>query len=243
MTLHAYPRDSSARARLVADLFNRVHSVDAFMAGIKLALLLKMPPKDISPDSEGPVRLFWIEPRKLQNRSLTLQEFVRVAPRLSVDTVLLARARLGRDAERALRTLGFWREVPNQITGFWYRSAAQVPPEMPSTLPTGAVLPQLGRSPWTGEDCLDMVQVDYVWYPLSEAGLYSYGHSADLTTGDGAVFVPVDSAATPWPTVFAARLGNRIGAQEVEARYGAHARERAREDYPSVQVQLMLVPQ
>lgn len=238
--LRAEPKDSSPWSSLVAALFNEVHSVAAFMAGIKLALLLREPLSvRVEKDPRGRVRLYWVkrDAKKPARVDIDEEEFVRIADILPESEVLLARSGLTPGVEAALFKRGFRREIEGQTSGFWYSEASQVPAEMPRTFPTGALLRRRGQKTLDGY-CMDLVQVDYVWYPLSEAGVYSYGHSAALVQGHKQVFVPVHSDANRWPRLYRAQLAEYVKPSEIEKLFGAGAAERAREKYPSVQLRL-----
>lgn len=129
-------------------------------------------------------------------------------------------------------------EVSGQISGIWIAPYEVVPATMPEWLPTGALLPRRGESLSAGAILLDLVPIDYVWFPLSLAGTYTYAHAAGLRRGEVWRFIPRDAAATPWPTVYDATLGEPLDAALIEGLYGDEAARRARADEKSVQIRL-----
>jgi hypothetical protein len=232
------PDNSSPLDRLMASLFNRVHSTDAFMAGIRLAVVLpeRVAVKDVP---GGEVQIFVLRGNtKFEEHRTSSHEFLLIAPKLSRAEVLLARWGLKPDVERQLERLGWKREIAGQVTGFWFNSHSDIPTEMPGTVPTGAVIPPQGHRLGDGAPCLDLVLVDYQWLPLSEAGLDSYGHSSELVRGASMIFVPLRTRVTPWPTLFTAKLAKSVSCDQVARLYGKEAAERARPDFSSVRVKL-----
>lgn len=233
--------------------WNWVHSADALLEGVKLALLLNSPvPRSRRlatqrPGAQGPVLLSYPQPsgKRLQRQRISVEEFLRTAEALKgkIREVLLPpRPALpnAQQVERVLKHLvGFQREIPGQVTGFWFGSSGhQVPSSMPSYFPTGAVLPPYEKRLGSSAVCLDLVPVDYVWFPLSEAGAYSYDHSADLIRQEERLFVPCDSPSTPWPTVYVVRLERLIEATEIAKTYGRLAASLVRDGYRSIEVRL-----
>ncbi len=112
---------------------------------------------------------------------------------------------------------------------------------MPTAFPTGAVLPQHGLTIGDGSACLALVSVDYVWYPLSEAAAWSYSHAARLHRAEAAVFVPLATSVRSWPYALSATLGDPLQKEQVRTVYGEEAFDRARSDFPTVQVTLRSV--
>lgn len=73
-----------------------------------------------------------------------------------------------------------------------------------------------------------------MWYPLSEAGRYTYLHSSGLIYGERYRFVP---RTQPWATEVyeAADYGEFLEPAEVARLYGQEAAARARPDRKTVQ--------
>ena len=144
------------------------------------------------------------------------------------------------ERRRIIRELGAMEDpldhedgLPGQVDGYWFGSTEDIPAERPGYLPTGAVLPQGGVL--VGDvQCLDLVPVEDAWYPLSDAGVYTYAHSASLTYGDSYFFVP----AAAWGTIYLAEMGEPLDPAEVGKRFGTAAAKRARPDRKSVIVRL-----
>lgn len=233
--------------------WNWVHSADALLEGVKLALLLSSPvPRSRRlatqrPAAHGPVLLSYPQPsgKRLQRQWLSVEEFLQTAKTLKgkIREVLLPpRPALpnAQQVEQVLKHLvGFQREIPGQITGFWFGSSGrEVPSSMPGYFPTGAVLPPHGKRLGSSSVSLDLVPVDYVWFPLSEVGAYSYDHSADLIRQEERLFVPCDSPSTPWPTVYVAKLERLIEASEVAKTYGRLAWSLVKDGNRSVELRL-----
>jgi hypothetical protein len=127
--------------------------------------------------------------------------------------------------------------LEGQVSGYWIAPHASVPTEQPAWRPTGAVLPPEGSRLDAGATVLDLVPIDYVWFPLSEAGIHTYAHSAALASEEeGWRFVPCGSPDYPWPCVYSARLHGALPAQRVRELYGEQAAQRARGDFDAVQI-------
>ncbi len=239
--LHSTPIDNSPRAKLEARLFNEVHSAEAFMAGIKVALLFERP-VSVRRQPNGPVQLYWHEGGRSVRARVSYDELVRLAPVAPEGgVILLARSGLPEGVEAALVHLGLQREIRGQVNGFWYDTLGEIPPRMPTAFPTGAVLPQHGLTIGDGSACLALVSVDYVWYPLSEAAAWSYSHAARLHRAEAAVFVPLATSVRSWPYALSATLGDPLQKEQVRTVYGEEAFDRARSDFPTVQVTLRSV--
>ena len=125
--------------------------------------------------------------------------------------------------------------VAGQIPGYWYAPHDEVSATPPEWMPTGAVLLPGGASLGADTTALDLVSIDYVWFPLSIAGTYTYPHSAGLRRGEEWRFV---LAGAPWPTVYLASMVEPLGPPDIEHRYGIEAARRARTDQPAVQLRL-----
>jgi hypothetical protein len=126
--------------------------------------------------------------------------------------------------------------LPGQIFGVWKSLTDPLP--RPEHVPTGAVLPRLGEKLDDQSLALDLVQVQDVWLPLSEAGVYTYRHSTGLIGGEKWSFVtrPPDGSL---PLVFDADFsGETLTSGEVHALYGPAGAERARTDYKTMQLRL-----
>lgn len=144
--------------------------------------------------------------------------------------------------EQAISSDGRLLQLERQVSGYWIAPHAAVPSQQPAWSPTGAVLPREGARLDASAIVLDLVPIDYVWFPLSEAGLHTYGHSAGLASEEeGWRFVPCTSAEHPWPCVYSAKLHHLLPADRVKADYGEDAAQRARDDYDSVQLALQRI--
>lgn len=123
-------------------------------------------------------------------------------------------------------------ELAGQRNGYWFRTREEIPAATPTYLPTGAVLPesQLAQDAF----CLDLVQLGDGWFPLSEAGVYTYSHSSALQYDRECFFVPAQSS-----TVYRAEIAGTIQLAEVERRFGSEAAGRARADRKTILLRLV----
>lgn len=127
-------------------------------------------------------------------------------------------------------------DIPGQLLGVWFREREPLP--SPDLAPTGAILPRRD----TKRDAevvfsLDLVHVQDVWLPLSEAGVHTYVHSTGMRSGERWSFVtkPIEGSS---PVVFDAKFAEPLSPTVVAESYGASAAERARPDYPTIQLEL-----
>lgn len=225
-----------------------VRSLEAMSEGVKLALLVDGPVPRASPSAAGeesrPVLLSY--PRRgskgLRRQRLSVEEFLHSADELAgrVREILLPpRPALGKRVELLLqRLVGFQRELPGQINGFWIPRGEPIPSSMPSPPYTGAVLPPQGKRLGSKQVCLALVMVEAIWLPLYELKAYAHEHSADLIRHEERLFVPCDSPATPWPTVYVARLERLVDRAQIAEAYGPLAQGLARHDQPSLELRL-----
>lgn len=127
--------------------------------------------------------------------------------------------------------------LPGQVLGVWIRAGSPLPD--PHHAPTGSILPRVGgRLDVPVLSALDLVQVEDVWLPLSEAGLYTYSHSSGLQASEQWQFVtkPVQGLG---PLVFDAMIHeDLLERDQVTALYGGPAAERVRPDRRTVQLRL-----
>jgi hypothetical protein len=107
-----------------------------------------------------------------------------------------------------------------------------------------AVLPRLSANPEHEAvfTCLDLVQVsladnpyDWTWVVLSEAGVYTWGHTIGLNLNEPWRFVTWEFGP---PRVYAVAYASPLPPQEIEALYGPDAAGSARPDYKAVQLTL-----
>lgn len=117
-------------------------------------------------------------------------------------------------------------ELEGQTSGDWFGPGEQVTPR--TGWPTGALL----RSK---DLALDLVYIEQAWFPLSEAAIDTYVHTAGLAEGQTWRFV---TRSQP-PTVYRVSLGPALTRQEVAATYGDDAAARARSDYRTIQLRVV----
>ncbi|HET7500598.1 MAG TPA: hypothetical protein VFK02_06325 [Kofleriaceae bacterium] len=127
-------------------------------------------------------------------------------------------------------------DIPGQLLGVWFREHEPIPSL--DDVPTGGILLRRdsrpdGRVLYT----LDLVHVQDVWLPLSEAGVHTYQHSAGMLSGERWSFA-MKPAESPTPVIFDAKLAEFLSPTAVAALYGPSAAERARPDYKTVQLEL-----
>lgn len=123
------------------------------------------------------------------------------------------------------------RDIPGQINGDWIDPGADLNAKS-AGWPTGALL----RS-GDGERALDLVFVESAWFPMSEAALYTYPHSAALQGGERWYFLTRGT-----DEVFEIAIGPSLTKQQVAEQYGSEASSRCRSDYKTVQLLLKRLP-
>lgn len=125
--------------------------------------------------------------------------------------------------------------IPGQRFGYWYSEDEKIPDRPPPYHPTGAVLPKLDAAGRREDAYLDLVNIDDFWAPLSEAGSFTYSHTAGLLRGERWFFVSWDGGDRE---VLEAGLAAPLDPAEVETEYGELAAERARRDVPAIRLTL-----
>lgn len=126
-------------------------------------------------------------------------------------------------------------EMAGQVMGYWYPDVKGIPETKPSWDPTGAILPRLDGTDAPELLALDLVLIEGGWYPLSEAGKYSYSHSLALIDGEKQYFVTV----RPWAgSVFEVEWGPSLDPAALGGLYGEEAAARARKDKAILQLKL-----
>lgn len=128
--------------------------------------------------------------------------------------------------------------LPGQIAGYWVPPWEAVSPEPPAYDATGAVLRRAGETAPDAFLCLDLVRIEDVWYPLSEAGIYTYAHSSGLVAGEAWRFVTYPAGA---PVEYEATPAEPLTAAEVAEQYGREAADRCRPNRAAVQIELRRV--
>jgi hypothetical protein len=127
-------------------------------------------------------------------------------------------------------------DIPGQLLGVWFRERDALPSR--DHAPTGAIL--LRRDTKLDADVvfsLDLVHVQDVWLPLSEAGVQTYVHSTGMLAGEPWSFITKPTEGS-LPVVFDAKFAEALSLTAVAGAYGASAAERARPDYPTIQLEL-----
>jgi hypothetical protein len=111
-----------------------------------------------------------------------------------------------------------------------------------------AVLPRLTAKPERDGSfvCLDLVQVsladtpyDWTWGVLSEAGVYTWGHTIGLNLNESWRFVTWAFGA---PRVYTVEYAPAVEPRDIAQLYGVEAAESARNDYNAVQLTLTRQP-
>lgn len=132
------------------------------------------------------------------------------------------------------------RMIPGEFVG---PSPAQAVGKRPARF-ASAVLPRLSADPERDASlvCLDLVQValadtpyDWTWVPLSEAGVYTWGHTIGLNLREPWRFVTWDFGA---PRIYQVAYAELIAPDDIAALYGPDAARSARRDYKAVQLLL-----
>lgn len=136
--------------------------------------------------------------------------------------------------------------LPRMIEGVFV-GPGQAVGSMPSRF-ASAVLPTLSADPARDASimCLDLVQVsfaddpyDWTWMVLSEAGVYTWGHTIGLNLREPWRFATWVFGA---PRVYTVVYASPIAPRDIAAAYGGEAAERARPDYKAVQLTLTRIP-
>jgi hypothetical protein len=127
---------------------------------------------------------------------------------------------------------------PRQVVGDWYAPLDKPLAAVPTWYPTGALLPRLGEVLRPGAEVLTLVAIDYVWVPLSVAGMHTYSHSAGLARQEHWQFAPRPSPDYPWPTVLLLELAGEVAPDAIVAEFGVGASRRARADKNAVLLRL-----
>jgi hypothetical protein len=107
-----------------------------------------------------------------------------------------------------------------------------------------AVLPRLSANPETDTSlvCLDLVQVsfadnpyDWTWVALSQAGVYTWGHTIGLNLHEPWRFVTWSFGS---PRVYKVDYAESLAPGDIKNLYGPDAAGSARQDYNAVQLLL-----
>lgn len=131
-----------------------------------------------------------------------------------------------RDRDGLLRTVAsraLTHRLSEQLDGFWYSPSEAIPDEVPVYTPSGALLLNHDRTL-----ALVLVPVEYYWFPISEAAVYTYRHTAGLWTGEQWTF-----RATTGAKLQVSRAPS-LTLDKVEATFGAEPALRCRSEYPTV---------
>jgi hypothetical protein len=130
--------------------------------------------------------------------------------------------------------------IPGEFIG---PSPNQAVGERPTRF-ASAVLPRLSADPERDASmvCLDLVQValadtpyDWAWVPLSEAGVYTWGHTIGLNLREPWRFV---TWAFGVPRVYQVAYAELLAPGDIAILYGIDAAGSARLDYKAVQLLL-----
>lgn len=217
--------------RAYARFWNYLHSIDSALSGVKLGLWLKNPASVPARSSDGGivVELGWavgddqFETARRVIRPDALSEFDWSA----VQAVALARFELPRWVHDLLASrMGYSATLPAQVSGWWTDAM-----QKPGSRPGGALLPEGGELA-NERECLVLVDVDDWWGILSRIGLGRYMFGAQLEAGETIGFL--DETGRRW----AVRRVSDADPNEVRARWGAPAAERARSGQPAIRVKV-----
>jgi hypothetical protein len=133
-------------------------------------------------------------------------------------------------------------EVPRMIPGEFV-GPNQTVGRAPTRF-TSAVLPRLSANPQTDTTlvCLDLVQVsldntayDWSWAALSEAGVYTWGHTIGLNLQEHWRFA---TWAFGTQRIYRVVYADPLVPGDIRTLYGAAAASSARQDYKAVQLTL-----
>jgi hypothetical protein len=245
-----------AKDRALVKFFARAHSVDAALEGWRLALWCPHRPAalgrvtrghDRGDAPEGVVAFGWPgqaakkakkgkrAPGKGKDENLALVPVAAVIERPALleagQRVVLARRELPAEMFHLLRArLRYEPDLAEQILGWWYGRDDELPTREPPWRPTGSLLVEGGGDLREGARCLVLVEVDDCWFVLSERALLTYAFGIRLDNREPLRFV--DQRLETWRV----EQAGAIDIEQVRARFGAGAAERAREDAASVEV-------
>jgi hypothetical protein len=132
-------------------------------------------------------------------------------------------------------------DLPGIVEGAWAR--VERAPRRPDRFGS-AVLPRLTADPAVDREilCLDLVQVatvepstDWAWAVMSTAATNTYEHAIGMSRGDSWQFVTWTFGE---PRAYSATYDKPIAHDRITRTYGKVAAERARSDFPAVQLRL-----
>ena len=134
--------------------------------------------------------------------------------------------------------------IDRMVDGSWLEPYGAVPTHRPIARSVSAVLPRLDadRRSADGFVALDLVLAEVIqprgefrWLVLSDAGIYTYGHTIGLNLGERWRFIAWDDGR---PSVYSVQYGEPLDHALIADLYGAEIRDRARDDRPAVQLRL-----
>lgn len=118
--------------------------------------------------------------------------------------------------------------MSGQIDGFWYGPGEAIPRRPPSADATGAILRRNSSAL-----ALVLIPLEFFWYPISEAAIYTYRHTTGMQNGERWTFVAKNDGQR-----FTCRLATSLrNPAELGNYYGAVAASRARPDQATVQIE------
>lgn len=229
-------RELSGDDRAYAHFWNHLHTIESAIAGVKLGLWLRndwSPPATNEMATNGTlVELGWPAQGDGFSSARYTLEVLDELDWQSVVAVALARFELPERVHTLLRQrLGYSATIDGQVSGWWSREDDEVRNDRP----TGALLPEQGRSLASGSEseCLVLVDVDDWWAVLSTLGLGSYSFGLRLEAGETLRFISDEPEQRRWSV---RRIEDVADPELLRDRWGDEAARRARAGVSAVRV-------
>jgi hypothetical protein len=126
-------------------------------------------------------------------------------------------------------------ETGKRWYGCWLDPGREPWPTPPAYFPTAIIQRRIGELRQDNFVCLDLVCA--VLSPLSEAGRYTFAHSAGLLYGEPWRLVYWHDAT---PSIYEVSYAESLAWDQIGVLYGAEVQAGARRDFPTVQLRMAL---
>jgi hypothetical protein len=224
--------------RAFAKFWNVAHTLDAYLDGWVLALWKTEPPEisKIPKPQKGEhlVAIGWPPISRRRNYVAFSLDLLRQHPEIIDDSiVVLARKDLPKNTWQALHEkLDYRPDIEGQQEGWWYTDRENVPFDLPSYHPTGALLFEKGTESLPAQ-ALTLVDIDDYWMVLSELGARTYIAGTRFVEGDDMFFCP---SGRDTVEIWRVSPVDPIPFDDIARRFDPAAVDRARDDAVSIVV-------